>query len=91
MRPKRQESKFLGTSPTGYAGDAQPLVRPEVLTEFTKYQTFYGVNGVFLDETVYECSKKTTLAGYVAAIHLVASTTVATSPLFATESRRLPS
>ncbi len=59
---------YVSTNYHGLSGNAAPYLPPyNVSTAVANYLTWYGVDGIFFDEAVHECSQTLYLAGYVQA------------------------
>jgi Spherulation-specific family 4 len=57
---------YVSTNYHGLSGNAAPyLPTYDVAVAVNNYLTWYGVDGIFFDEAVYECSQTSYLAGYV--------------------------
>ena len=65
LAAQSQGIKVIGYVSTNYHGDGIHAPIHSVSDAANKYLTWYGVDGIFFDEAVHECSETTYLAGYV--------------------------
>jgi Spherulation-specific family 4 len=78
LAAQAQGVKVIGYVSTNYHGlpavVGNPHVPPyDVNTAVANYLSWYGVDGIFFDEAVYECNQTSFLAGYVQALRAAKS------------------